>query len=373
MLPDALTVKQRLDAVLIALEHEREDLRPKDSTGRPGGLVLLEPRPTLILPDLHARKWLVEAALDFVPGKENGGEREMAGESEGVGSSRSLRELLGSGEANLVFVGDGINSEGSVTTELLWRRAFKEYCQDWTVHGAMDEEMDEALGTMLLVMQLKSEYSCNVHFLKGNHDNLANRVDGGDRRFYKYAAESDMGASWFAWKYGQELLDLWRTFERSLPLVAAGDREWADGGFGISHAEPARALSREDIVEYREKPEVVYSLIWTDNDGAEPGSVAKTLAALGLGEKSLWFSGHRHVESRHGKPRQNDSLWGEDRGGEEHRGGHRHAVRAGGRLVQFHSRIHTQGVFLVPGNRFSPEKDIVDLSPGRTVPEREKP
>ena len=142
-----------------------------------------------------------------------------------------------------------------------------------------------------------------------------------------------MVASWFGETYGTGLRVRYREFETGLPLLALGRR------FAASHAEPAFPLTREDVVEYRSRPDVVEALIWTPNDGAIDGSVAWSLEAL-LGEDAregvLWFGGHRPVVGRY-------------------------ALRAGGRYVQFHNPGERRVVLLDPGRDPDPGRDILDL------------
>jgi hypothetical protein len=303
-------------AARAVLDSEPEALRPRDSAGRPGGLLVLPELPTVIAPDLHARPRFIEALLDWSP----------------PGRSASLASLLSAGEASLVCLGDLFHSEAGGARER-WARAYDEYVSGWERREAMDQEMSLALRTTRDVLEAKASYPRFFHYLKGNHDNISDEEGHGDHSFYKFAVEGEMTASWFVATYGGALLASYRAFELSLPVLALGKR------FVASHGEPAFALSRTDIVESRSRPEVVEALIWTPNDGAHEGSVKRTIEALfgpALAPGALWFAGHRPV-------------------------GGRYALRAGGRFVQFHDPTESRVAFLEPGRDPDPDRDIYDI------------
>ena len=144
-----------------------------------------------------------------------------------------------------------------------------------------------------------------------------------------------MVAYWFDLAYGAELRRRLRRVELEYPVLAVGER------FVASHGEPAFAVEAEDAIEFRRRPDLVYALIWTPNDGAESGSVERSLEALLGGGRgaggALWFGGHRPVEGRY-------------------------ALRAGGRYVQFHNPGRHQVALLMPGRNPDPERDILSLS-----------
>ncbi len=326
--PSREALARLVDAALAAQGAEPAAFRPRDSRGLPGGLLLLPPLPTVLVPDLHARAPFLEAVLGWKP----------------PGSRGALRELLASGEAQLVCLGDLFHSEAGGARRR-WAEALREYLALWSSSRAMDEEMGLSLAVASLVLEAKAAYPKGFHCLKGNHDNLADEEGRGDHSFYKFAAEGEMVASWFAARYGRELLEAYRRFELGLPLLALGDR------FAASHAEPAFAVGREELVEYRLRPEIAEALTWTANGAAEPGSVELSLARLfagnGAGEGgpggggeaaagARWFGGHRPVEGRY-------------------------ALRAGGRFVQFHDPEAWRVAYLLPGRDPDPERDILDI------------
>jgi hypothetical protein len=189
-----------------------------------------------------------------------------------------------------------------------WRAALMEFQDGYRSHRSMDDEMRESLGVMGMVMEVKRSFPSYFHFLKGNHENIENESENGNRPFRKYALEGIMVLSYMQQFYGTALLGDYARFERSLPLLAVG------GTYLLSHAEPVRYFSPKDVIEYHYAPDVVAGLTWTDNDEAEPGSVQRMLGGY-LGEEAersgFYFTGHRPVTAPYG-------------------------LRAEGRLVQIH-------------------------------------
>ena len=314
--PSLLELEGLVAAARSVLEAEEIAIRPRDSSGRPGGLVELPALPTVLVPDLHARPWFLASVLAWVP----------------PGARHRLASLLEAGEANLVCLGDILHSEAEGARGR-WASAYLEYASDWATSDSMREEMGLSLAAAGIVLEAKAAFPSNFHCLKGNHDNIADEEGRGDHSFYKFAAEGEMVASWFAATYGDALLAAYRELELDLPLMALGPR------YVASHGEPAFALGRSEVLEYRSRPDVVEALIWTGNGEAEEGSVAASLASL-LGDArakgALWFAGHRPVEGRF-------------------------ALRAGGRFVQFHEPRAQRVAYLLPGRVPDPRRDILDV------------
>ena len=313
--PSADEMARFIDAGAETLASEAAELRPRDSSGLPGGLVLLPDLPTLLLPDIHARPDYLEAALSWTP----------------PWMDAPVARLLEQGRVNLVCLGDILHSEGPEGMRR-WTAAHGEYRSGWSTHAVMDEEMGLALAASRLVIAAKATFPTRFHWIKGNHDNVADEDGRGDHSFYKFAAEGAMTASWFVAADGDELLDGYRSVETALPVLALGRL------FAASHAEPAFALSCEDVIEYRSRPEVVEALIWTANGAADEDSVADSLDLLlgSAGAQALWFGGHRPIAGRY-------------------------ALRSGGRYVQFHEVGAKRTVFIPPGRAPDPERDIYDL------------
>jgi hypothetical protein len=272
--PEAALYVQKLMKVNFTLLNEDDAVRPCDGSGLPGGIVQLKNNlPTVIVPDLHAR-------MDFF----------LSVMSHTLGNGRSVMQMLGSEDIQVVCVGDGFHAEGRAVER--WHRAFLEFNSDYKKHRYIDEEMMESLGLMEMVFELKTAFSDNFHFLKGNHENIANEEGFGNHPFRKFAFEGHMVARWVQKFYGKDFIDSYYEFEKNLPLFVIGRK------FVISHAEPLHFFEREAIVEYRNNPDVVEGLTWTANDEAEPESVSQMLRyylELGEEEQCYYFGGHRPV------------------------------------------------------------------------------
>jgi hypothetical protein len=275
---------------LAALEAETRDRRPPDREGRPGGLLQLDPGiPTILVPDIHGRRELLLRVLGYAA---QPGMRTM--------------EALALGRIQVLCLGDGMHAEARAADR--WHAALGEFQEDYRRHESMDEEMRESLGVMGIVMEAKRSFPSHFHFLKGNHENIANAEGDGNYPFRKFALEGLMVVSYMRRFYGEEVLAAMARFEKALPLLATGR------GFLASHAEPRTFFPRERVIEYRGDPEVVAGLTWTDNGEAAQSSVDAMLEHY-LGADSpgaFYFGGHRPVPGRFG-------------------------LRAGGRFVQLHN------------------------------------
>ncbi|MCE1205920.1 MAG: metallophosphoesterase [Spirochaetia bacterium] len=314
-LPDPTLLASLLQVAVAALSAENPEKRPYAESDRgklPGGLVRLFAPHVLLIPDLHARFSFLSAVLT------------ASIHAEGLwDESRTLLDCMDAGLLEIVCLGDILHGE-SPESARNWVLAAEKYAKDGRDESLLSSEMDAEMGasvaTLMLVMKIKALFPDSFHSLKGNHDNMSNSSSDGDFAFYKYAREGAMGAAWFRLRYGDELMKQMRAYERLLPLVAAG--RW----FCASHAEPRRAISAEDLLNYRERPDVVTDLIWTANGNAEEDSVRQSLANLissgkVLNREGLWFSGHRPVISHY-------------------------ALRQNGALVQIHSQTRDQVVLL---------------------------
>ncbi len=309
-LPDFTDLNRILDAVNKTLSNENPLIRPRDSSREPGGLVLLNQNiTTVIVPDLHARTGYITSLIDL----------EISG--------KSVLERIAEGSLQVLCVGDGFHSEARGAER--WRRALKEYKGGFRRHKNMDEEMKEGLSLMAMVMILKASFPDGFHFLKGNHENVANEEGEGNRPFGKYAWEGQMVRDWFLEFPGEDMLKSWADFEAALPLLAVGNR------FLVSHAEPRKFYSRERLIEYRGDDELIFDFIWTGNGEAEEGSVNLMLEHY-LGTDSpgaLYFGGHRPVKGLY-------------------------ALRAGNRYVQIHNPERYIAAVLESGRDPDPFRDI---------------
>ena len=317
--PSADELISDMEGACATLSDEDSSLRPRDAHGRPGGLVRLRPElPAVVVPDIHARVDLLTTVLS-TPFPEHG-------------IDTPLLTAIAADRAQLVMVGDYVHGEARARER--WVQAFEEFTAGYRAHDAMDEEMYESLAVLRTVATLKSAYPDRVHGLKGNHENITNEEGDGNHRFGKFVYEGAMVAAYMQRFYRGKATEAVYRFEKSLPLLAVGSR------YLVTHAEPARLFPTEEIVEYRDRPEVVEGLTWTDNDAAEEGSVAAMIAHYLPhcdADEAIHLGGHRPVTGRY-------------------------ALRAGGRYVQFHNPARLI-VALPPANRpFDPGRDVVELA-----------
>jgi hypothetical protein len=312
--PDPDAFRQTVQGALEALRAEPAPIRPPDSEGRPGGIVRLSrDLPTVIVPDIHGR-------MDFFI-------RVLGYEAEQ--GTRTLT-LLAQGRIQVLCLGDGMHAESRAATR--WRTALEEFNGGYRRRESMDEEMRESLGVMAMVMEAKRYFPEHFHFLKGNHENIANESGGGNFPFRKFALEGVMVSTYMRQFYGEEILAEMAAFEKELPLLAVGN------GFLASHAEPAEFFPEERIIGYHQDAEVVAGLTWTDNGEADPDSVSSMLEAY-LGEeapRAYYFGGHRAVDS-----------------------GYR--LRAGGRFVQIHDPSRFVIAYCAPSGEIDLDRDVRDI------------
>lgn len=309
-LPDPGGYSEVLEAVQETLNAEGPEYRPRSEGGYPGGLIHLDPSiETVVVPDLHARMDFFASLL-------------LAGDL----SDAPVMEKLEAGEMQIVCVGDGFHAEARAYDR--WKAAFEEFSGGYRSHENMDAEMRESLGLMEMVMRAKTRFPRRFHFLKGNHENIANEEGHGNYPFGKFAYEGAMVTHWVKLFYGEDFLSLYYKFEKMLPLLAVGRN------FLISHAEPAVFLDEPGIIDYRDNPETVYALTWTDNDAAEPGSVARMLEHyLDDPESAYYFGGHRPIRTRYN-------------------------LRADGKYVQIHNPSRFVVAHLKPDGEIDPNRDI---------------
>jgi hypothetical protein len=308
-----------LTETISILETEPDYIRPAGTMGafkgKPGGIIyLFRDIPTIIVPDLHAR---MDFIVNLIYQKDNRGTTNL--------------EKLSGGLLQIVCVGDGFHSEGRGAAR--WRKSFDEFATLYKNHSSMDDEMRESLGLMEMVMNLKSTFPLHFHFLKGNHENILNEKGWGNYPFRKYAYEGAMVLEYVKKFYGSKFLRLYYVYEKNLPVFAVGKN------FLVSHAEPRTKFDRDSIVNYREHPEVISGLTWTDNGEAEPGSVEKMLEYyLGkeASKKGYHFGGHRAVDDTY-------------------------ALRASGRYVQIHNPKKNIIAYIDPNREISLDRDIVEI------------
>jgi hypothetical protein len=223
--------------------------------------------PTIVVSDLHARKEFIGNLL--------------LGEYQG----EPVLDLLAQGRLNIVCVGDGLHTERS---------------ENWD-NDDMNKEMAAGLNTMAIVMELKTMFPNNFHFLRGNHDD----VDGLDfaKNVKEPGGESRKVREWMK-QYGQgfNFLDAYRHFESQLPYIVTG-RDYL-----IEHSAPGgesgEAWELPSIDKIRAKDDAVkLNLTWTDNAAASHADMAEIArlsaslkSELGLPANAKMFIGHRNSQ-----------------------------------------------------------------------------
>lgn len=296
------------------LDEEDDRVRPKDSMGRAGGIVYLDPGlPTVIVPDLHARMDFLFCILQHR-----------------FNDTPNTAELLEKGKLQIVCVGDGFHAEGRARQR--WLDAFEEFKGNFRKHRWMDSEMRESLGLMQMVMEIKWRFPGQFHFLKGNHENISNEDGEGNHPFGKFVYEGEMVAQYVRKFFGDGFLKEYYALEKKLPVMAVGNR------FLVTHAEPRVCHPKSRLVEYHSHPEVVYDLTWTKDGEAEEGSVAAMLSEyLEKPDGARLFGGHRSISERYN-------------------------TRAGGLFVQIHNPHRFIMARLEPGREIDPERDVIELA-----------
>ncbi len=316
--PSSEEITDQIGSAVETLATEDTHIRPRDGGARPGGLVHLRPGvPLLVLPDIHGRVGFLTSVLNsaFVA----------------HGIDVPLIDALDAGRAQVVMVGDYVHGESRARHR--WVRALEEFAGGYRRHSAMDEEMRENLTVLRIVALLKNAYPQLVHALKGNHENIRNEEGEGNHQFGKFVYEGAMVADYMNRFFTNAAVDAVYDFEKSLPLFCVGTQTL------ISHAEPARFFDRDEIVEYRNRADVVEGFTWTDNDAAETDSVKRMiehyLPEVAL-EEAIYIGGHRPVPGRY-------------------------RLRAEGRYVQIHNPDRYIVAIPPEARRFDPKRDIVEL------------
>ena len=296
-----------VNGFLFALTIENKYKPPVNGVVEGNGLVdLKHPElPTVFIPDLHARRYML---LEILKQKNDAGQ--------------TYFDLLREGKINIIVGGDATHSEGR--NQDRWKKADEAGDGSVIDNASMNGEMVESLNTIKMVMDLKSAFSENFHYIRGNHDD---HDPNGELSFAKYANEQEMMINWmklnFDDRWGKHLtgesnedksklteeerlkrsfLDLYAKFEKSLPLAVRGKE------FVASHAVPARGLSDSEKVIQEKSPEARKDLLWGDSydknsqrEESEIELMTDELLKDCPAGKGLWFGAHRNHDAEGGK------------------------------------------------------------------------
>lgn len=234
-----------------------------------GGLVQIPGDvPTLILPDLHAQKTYLTAALSQrIEGK-------------------TAFELLRAGKLNVLCLGDAMHSEQR--NQMRWMQAEQDYLGGHQ-SLALEAEIAESLGLMVMLFELKASYPGHFYFVRGNHEDM-----DPERPYSKFTrvGESNLVKNWVNRNWGDKFLQQWAATERAMPLMASG------ASFVGSHAPPERDLTAEEV--QKRAPAAFRALCWSDNTrwqagGAEEKSFLSNCARFQVSPTRPWVAGHRKV------------------------------------------------------------------------------
>ena len=304
------------------LENEKtskDGYRPVASDGNAGGFLDFhkDQLPLVVIPDFHARPYFLQNILDYK-----------------IFDDISVFEALDSGRLRLLSVGDILHTE--MGTRERWMAAEAEFNNEIFTGPAMSAEMQEGLSLWCALMELKKNYPEYVHILKGNHENILNETGGGDFAFRKLADEGEMCRCFVQEFYGDDILYLMNCIEQSLPLYYFGKR------CSVSHAEPMRAFTRDELINARTYPGVVKGLIWTNNGEAAEGSAVGTVKNLFDREKEevpegyVSLGGHRPVTGNY-KSLQD------------------------GKYIQIHNPARQNIAFVQSDKSFNPDEDLLEV------------
>jgi len=338
MLKDFSLVKQRLFAtdlpmhtylfdlcsdVCDILEKEITEYREIDREGAAGSLLDFSknPLPTIVVPDIHARPDYIYKILNYKLPKE------LIDYSD-----RTVFHALKKNLVRIICVGDALHTE---KTYARWKSIEVEFNAGVSTGNFMSEEMLEGLNTICGMMMLKKLFPENVHFLKGNHENIMNRTGNGDYGFIKYADEGNMVRKFMFDMYGDDVIYMISCIEKALPLISVNQN------FVVSHGEPADYFSKTELINARhiENGKIIKALTWTNNGDSKEGSVSRILKELSGSEDIedwFYFGGHRPVPE--------DYL-----------------LRQNGKYVQIHNPSKQNIVFIKPDEKIDLEKIIVHL------------
>lgn len=310
-----------LDKTSSLLEQEICLYRPASSEGTAGSLLEFNSKkPVIIVPDIHARPDFLLNILSFTL----------------PGFNQTVFESLAAGTISIICVGDAVHSERQ--NKERWLLALDDYYDDNFTGLPMTQEMTECFSVICAIMELKNAFPSDFHFLKGNHENIMNKTGSGDFAFRKFADEGNMTRDFIHSYYGEDILYLISLYENALPLV------YANPFCVVSHAEPRRTYSRQELINARLNSLVVEGLTWTRNGEAEEGCVQNIINDIfefnGWGKENaqnaLYFAGHSPVQGDY-------------------------ALRQRGRFVQIHNPFK-QNVVLAGGKEpFDFRKNIINV------------
>lgn len=279
-LPQASDLIALLNRGINCIKKDNRAIRPAG-----GGLLdfLSEPLlPTIIIPDIHARWFLLKNVLEYTLPKEI------------LDGNLTVLQALTQKKIRVICVGDALHAEARAYER--WLMSYDEYCNGVYAGDSMKEEMQEGIKVLQILLWLKINFPDYFHFLKGNHENICNITGEGDCGFYKFTQEGQQVRSFIIEYYDEMILHLISCFEHALPIVAVGR------GFVVSHAEPRHFHTRKEVISYHKNDQIVYDFTWTQNDSADENTCKDMIKELGANctENRVWyFGGHRPIKDKY--------------------------------------------------------------------------
>lgn len=314
---DFFEILNEASEVLDAERGKAFPYRAPASDGKCGSLLDFheDDLPLVVIPDFHARPYFLLNILEYQ-----------------LFEDTTVYEAVAAGRLRLLSVGDILHTERG--TRERWGAAHIEFLKEIYTGPSISAEMQEGLSLLCALLKLKKQFPAYVHILKGNHENILNENGGGDFAFRKFVEEGEMCRCFVQEYYGDDILYLMNCVEKGLPLFYFGKR------CSVSHAEPMKSFSRQELIDAKQYEDVVRGLIWTNNGEAEEKSARVTVQNLfdaRVPKGYLYLGGHRPVQGNY-KALQDD----------------------------FYIQIHNPGkqniVFVKPDKSINLESDIINVA-----------
>lgn len=273
--PDGESIITPLNEAINVVLNTPESIRPIDKRNLPGGLLKIPGKKVILIPDLHARREYLYLIVN-----------------------RFYNDLKNK-QCIIVFLGDYLHTE--VFSRERWLLAYDEYQQNFKTSTYMDMEMADNLFTLKMLALIKIEFKDSVFYLKGNHDNILNSSENGNRAFRKYALEGDMVYSYLVKNFSDKLIKTIDKWESLYSIMALGNN------FIASHSEPREFFNLEEIINYKDNSTLIYDLTWTRNGETDPG-VVRMFLTLFLKKTGKYIAGHRHIPGKFKENQENNFV-----------------------------------------------------------------
>lgn len=237
--------------------------------------------PSLIIPDIHARRRELYTLLFS---------RHMDGE-------RYVDKII-RGELQLVCLGDYMHSENPAKWVQIAAMNVDFDSENLSVSGLkssthyLDQEMTDSLGVVALLMCLKRLQPDNVVLLEGNHENALHQkgpkgLAENQSLTKNQVPFGEICKHWFIRNFGDQRAEQYALFENKLPLIVTNSI------FVAAHSRPDDHAIKMSVKEIAAKsPQAVVSFTWTRSNE----SLMPFLQEKGWPRRN-YFSGHEHQKS----------------------------------------------------------------------------